>query len=106
MIKSIPAVWDETIVLPVSEIGEVAAFARRSGDIWFLAIVNGPAARTLTVPLSFLGRGSYQALVVRDHADNPAAVRIEKRDARRKESVTVELASGGGFIARFTRRSN
>jgi alpha-glucosidase len=27
MIKSIPAVWDETIVLPVSEIGEIAAFA-------------------------------------------------------------------------------
>ncbi len=26
MIKSIPATWDETIVLPVSEIGEVAAF--------------------------------------------------------------------------------
>lgn len=35
MIKSVPATWDETIVLPVSEIGEVAAFARRNGNTWF-----------------------------------------------------------------------
>ena len=30
MIKSIPSVWDETIVLPPSEIGEIAVFARRT----------------------------------------------------------------------------
>src|SRR5205823_10890599 len=41
MIRSIPSVWDETIVLPPSEIGEIAVFARRQGSIWFLAIMNG-----------------------------------------------------------------
>src|SRR6185436_10045375 len=41
MIKSIPAVWDETNVLPGSEIGEVAIFARRTGTTWFLAVMNG-----------------------------------------------------------------
>jgi alpha-glucosidase len=35
MIKSIPAVWDETRVLSMSEIGELAAFARRTGRTWF-----------------------------------------------------------------------
>ncbi|MCI0746092.1 MAG: glycoside hydrolase family 97 N-terminal domain-containing protein, partial [Verrucomicrobia subdivision 3 bacterium] len=42
MIKSIPAVWDETIVLPGSEIGELAAFARHNGTTWFVAVLNGP----------------------------------------------------------------
>jgi alpha-glucosidase len=32
LIESLPSVWDETIVLPISEIGERAALARRSGD--------------------------------------------------------------------------
>jgi len=41
LIKTIPTVWDETIVLRPSEIGEVAAFARRSGDVWFVGIMNG-----------------------------------------------------------------
>src|SRR6185295_6364723 len=53
MIKSIPSIWDETVVLPPSEIGEVAVFARRRGDAWFLAVLNGPTARNIEVPLSF-----------------------------------------------------
>jgi alpha-glucosidase len=36
--KDIPAVWDETIVLPGSEIGELAAYARRKGNNWFVAL--------------------------------------------------------------------
>jgi alpha-glucosidase len=104
MIKSIPAVWDETIVLPVSEIGEVAAFARRSGDTWFLAIVNGPTGREVRVPLSFLGKGEYRALIVRDHKSDPAAVRVEETSAKHDDALTIELSGGGGFIARFSKK--
>ena len=35
VIKAIPAVWDETRVLPDSRIGELSIFARRTGDTWF-----------------------------------------------------------------------
>jgi alpha-glucosidase len=101
MMKSLPSVWDETIVLPCSEIGDVAAFARRRGNNWFLAIINGPDSRTLDVPLSFLARGDYRALIVRDHKDDSAAVQVEKTTARRSDSFKVELSNGGGFIARF-----
>ena len=46
VIKSIPAVWDETIVLNDSEVGEPAVFARRSGNIWYLAVRCGPFFKT------------------------------------------------------------
>jgi alpha-glucosidase len=101
MIKSIPGVWDETIVLPISEIGELAAFARRRGDAWFVAALNGPDAKTIKVPLSFLGTGEYRALVVRDRKGEPAAVEIENAKAQPNDSLTIELSGGGGFIARF-----
>jgi alpha-glucosidase len=103
MMKSIPSVWDETIVLPVSEIGEIAAFARRSGDKWFLAIVNGPKARTVNIPLSFLGEGECRALVLRDKKDDAAALQVEERNVKGNEPLAIELSSGGGFIARFTK---
>ena len=103
MLRSIPAVWDETVVLPASEVGEVAAFARRSGDTWFLAVVGGPSARKLEVPLSFLGEGDYRAQLVRDHPTDPAAVRVEDGKARRGDAVTIEMGNGGGFIARYSR---
>lgn len=102
MIRSVPATWDETRVLEPSAIGEVAVFARRRGAEWFLAILNGPEARTLQVPLSFLGEPPCQALLIGDQPDNPAAIRVEKTEVHRDEALTVKLSPGGGLIARFT----
>ncbi|MEK6281916.1 MAG: glycoside hydrolase family 97 N-terminal domain-containing protein [Acidobacteriota bacterium] len=101
LIKTIPSVWDETVVLPVSEIGEVAAFARRKGTTWFVPIMNGPTARSISVPLDLLGTGSHQAFLVRDEIDNPAAVRIERSTVTRANQLTIEMRAGGGFIGRF-----
>jgi len=56
VVKSIPSVWDETVVLPISQIGEVAAFARRKGDTWFLAVTNGPVARVCASTCRFWAR--------------------------------------------------
>ncbi len=103
VIKSIPSVWDETIALPMSEIGEIAALARRRGDRWFLAILNGPAARTVNVPLSFLGSGKYNAVLVRDSASAADAVDIQNSAYSRGESLRIDLQAGGGFIGRFSR---
>lgn len=101
MIKSIPSTWDETIALPVSEIGEVAAFARRKGDTWFLAIINGPTAKTINVKLSFLSDGKHPALLVRDDPNDPAAEKIENTALSRSDSLTINLRAGGGFVGRF-----
>ncbi|SIN77101.1 alpha-glucosidase [Singulisphaera sp. GP187] len=103
LIKSLPSVWDETHVLPGSEIGERAIFARRNGDRWFLAIVNGPTAGPVRVPTSFLGAGTYRALLVRDQKDDPAAVKVEATTITKDDSLAIDLRAGGGFIARFVK---
>jgi alpha-glucosidase len=102
LIKSLPSVWDETIVLPMSDIGELAAFARRRGDTWFVAVLNGPSARTIQIDLGFLGLGRYDALLVRDERDNPAAVRVERAGMAKGGTLAIELRAGGGFIGRFS----
>ena len=101
MIKSIPAVWDETIVLPPSEIGRSAVFARRSGTTWFLAILNGPEPLKTNVALSFLGEGNYRGMLIRDKKDSETSLEIEGKAARRGDSLAIDLNAGGGFIARF-----
>jgi alpha-glucosidase len=102
LIKSIPSVWDETIALPVSEIGEIAAFARRRAKVWFLAIMNGPTGRTVQIPLSFLGRGQYLAMLVRDRMEDAASVEIKESKHVRGDQLTIEMRAGGGFIGRFS----
>jgi alpha-glucosidase len=103
VIKNIPAVWDETIVLPESSIGELAIFARRTGEIWFLAVMCGPKAKTIEGPLSFLGQGPYNASLVHDDGQNDAAVVIKHRTVGRGDVMTIEMNNGGGFVARFSR---
>jgi len=103
LIKSIPSVWDETVVLPPSEIGELAAFARRNGNTWFLAIMNGPASqKRIEVPLTFLNRRTSGAVLVKDNLDNPAAVEIEKVQVQSRQPLSITMRAGGGFIARFS----
>jgi alpha-glucosidase len=101
LIKTIPSVWDETIVLAQSAIGEMAAFARRKDDVWFVGILNALTGRELRVPLRFLSAGKYQATLVRDQMDDPAAVKIEDVSLGRSDVLTIRMRAGGGFVARF-----
>jgi alpha-glucosidase len=103
LIQAIPSVWDETIVLPPSAIGEVAAFARRRGDVWFVVVVNGPEPRSLRLNLAFLGEGTYKSLAARDDPAEPAAVKLDPGTVRRGDALTVALRAAGGFLARLTR---
>jgi alpha-glucosidase len=100
VIKSIPSTWDETVVLPVSQIGEVAALARRKGRMWFLAVNNGPVSRTVRVELSFLGQDAYQAVLFRDASD-AEDVQVEHGTFRPSDVLEVRMRSGGGFVGRF-----
>jgi alpha-glucosidase len=103
VIRSIPPVWDETIVLPQSRIGRLSAFARRKGGMWMLAVMAGGEGATLALPLGFLGEGEYRASMVRDVPGDSAAVKLDQATVRRQETLDVRLEPGGGFVARFDR---
>jgi len=103
LIRSIPSVWDETRVLPPSAVGELAVFARRSGERWFVGVLNGPGPRTLELDLGFLGKGKYRVLLARDKGEDGGAVEIGERDATRGDTLPLSLRPGGGFVARFSR---
>lgn len=104
VIRASPTVWDETRVLAPSEIGDLAIFARRSGDDWFLAVANGDAAasRNLQVELAdFLGPGYYDATLLRDTPQTPAAFDREQELMHASHGLSVWLRPGGGFVGMF-----
>lgn len=62
----IPTVWDETVPLE-SKLGQYAAVARRYGDKWYVAAMNGTdAPMEISVNLDFIP-ASYTN--IRYHAD-------------------------------------
>ena len=81
----------------------MAIFARRTGEVWYLAVMCGPQARTIRLPLSFLPKGRYNASLLRDNKEKPDAIVLEERAMRQEDSLNIEMTSGGGFVARFSR---
>lgn len=98
VLKSIPSVWDETIVLPGSNIGKCAAFARRTGKTWFIGVINGPEATALDLPLNFLSRSQYKMIQLSDAPDRDDAWQREEKSAVRGDSVELALRRGGGCV--------
>ena len=87
----------------MSRIGELSVFARRSGDMWMLSVMNGGPAKKIDVPLSFKDDGEYNASLVRDNKTNSGSVVVEKNVVESDETLTIDMLSGGGFVGRFTK---
>ncbi|HET9571668.1 MAG TPA: glycoside hydrolase family 97 catalytic domain-containing protein [Bacteroidales bacterium] len=103
MLERIPSVWDETIVLAPSEIGKIAVFARRKGDVWFLAGMNGVEAKSFSIPLKFLDKGVYKTDMVLDNKNDTASVTLGEKEFKRTDELKLDLTAGGGFVYRFSK---
>lgn len=99
LIRSIPSTWDETIVLPQSDVGRVASLARRKGTRWMVGVMNGTTPLTsASINLSFLAPGkTYQARMIRDNTTT-----FEIRTVTASDNIAISLAAAGGFVAEFT----
>jgi len=102
MIKSVPTVWQETVVLPPSDITKSAVIARKgdSGS-WFVGGINRMGDDTLTLELSrFLGEGTYQYELWTDGKNG-----LEKTVATvtKDDVLTIPFEEYTGFIVRFDR---
>lgn len=100
-LTALPTIWDETRVLPGSKIGELAVLARRRGDRWFVAAVNGGPARKYQLPLSFLSGSKWTATLLIDVKKSPLAVAGSHTQVTAATTLTFQLSPGGGFVALF-----
>ncbi|MGZ3751337.1 MAG: glycoside hydrolase family 97 protein [Mucilaginibacter sp.] len=102
-IAAIPTTFDETVALD-GKVGEYVSIARRKGDTWFAGAMSNWDSRQLTIDLSFLPAGSYKATIFQDgiNADRDGTDYIQSvTTVKSKDILTVKLASGGGWAARF-----
>ncbi len=100
LIKKIPSIWDQTVVLPGSVVGQTAAFARRTGNDWFVGAVNGATATTLTVNLSFLTAGvAYTLDEFADSSTTNAGWVRTRTSVTSTGSFSANLRATGGMVA-------
>jgi alpha-glucosidase len=105
-IAAIPDEWDETRILQ-GEIGKYIITARRKGDIWYVGGQTNWDERTIQLSLSFLGEGSFVATMLVDGMNanhNAEDYRLERKSLRNGETLTIPMASGGGFVLKFGKK--
>ncbi len=98
-IRTKPVVWDEYLVLPQSRIGDLAVVARRDGDDWWVAGINGrDEAREYGLNLDFLKEGEWSTVIYQDEPGDKTKLGIRKSRADPGETVPLTLQPGGGFV--------
>jgi len=101
---TIPVEWDDIHVLK-AKMGEVVAIARKRGAEWYAGGVTNWEGRDLEIDCSFLAPGKkYRMTAVEDgvNADRRAIDhRFVTRDVSSTDRLSIRLARGGGWVARF-----
>ena len=97
-IKQVPVTWDEIRVLNGRPMENITV-ARRSGKDWYVGSITSWDARTIQVPLSFLGEGKYTAEIYADAPDagtDATHTTFTKQPVDRSTVLDVKMAPGGG----------
>jgi len=108
IIKSIPTVWDETIVLNGSKIGDVAAMARRTGKDWYVGILN-TTEKKFNIDYSFIGDGQYDAEVVEDiqpKFDQSKMFSVGQLYVTANTKSEYNLSENGGLVIKLVKQFN
>ena len=106
-ISDVPTDWEQTKVLD-AVIGDYVVTARqeRGGSDWYLGAITDEKARTLDVPLSFLGKGKWMAQIYEDtpqtsYETSPETYQYREVEVSAKDVLNIKLATSGGCAIRF-----
>jgi alpha-glucosidase len=105
-LKIVPTVWDDIRFISGYP-GDYVAIAKRSGDKWFIGVMNNSIGKTIDLKLDFLPAGNYQAEIWADtkKSDNdPKELRKASQSAKSGDIIRVTLAKNGGFVAVIKRK--
>ena len=100
-IARIPTTFDETIALD-GVLGEYTVIARRKGTTWYLAAMTDWTPRDLTINLSFLDTGTYEADIFADGMNalkDATDYKHIQQTVSKDSTLHIHLSSGGGWTA-------
>jgi hypothetical protein len=99
-LKDVPVVWDEIEYL-TGHPGKEMVLARRNGDTWYIAGINGEdIAKSLEIPFQFLEKGFYKAELITD-GQNPRSFSGENFEIEKTSKYKIDLLPYGGFVIKM-----
>jgi alpha-glucosidase len=105
-LKIVPTVWDDIKFLNGYP-GDYVSIAKRSGNNWFIGVMNNRIGKTITLKLDFLPVGNYEAETWSDTKNSdkePMEIKKTKQSFKEGEEIKVTMAKNGGFVAVIKRK--
>lgn len=100
LLSGLPSAWDDTRLL-AGYPGQSAVIARRSGDTWYIAGINGTEGEIILEPdFSRIGQDVTLSMLITDKGDKPG-MGFDIRKNERAGKLT--LPARGGFVAIVTK---
>lgn len=99
-LKIVPTTWDDIRFLGGYP-GDYVAIAKRSGDSWFVGVMNNSIGKTVDLKLDFLQAGNYESEIWADGKNagkEPAEIKKSGRSVRQGDNFRVTMAENGGFV--------
>ncbi|HMA65726.1 MAG TPA: glycoside hydrolase family 97 catalytic domain-containing protein, partial [Chitinispirillaceae bacterium] len=96
-LKTVPSSWDDIRFIDGYP-GQTCILARRKGNDWYVAGISAVAAKTMSIPLSFLKAGSYTVDIYKDTTGS-SRYTMTKKTATINQSNPLSLwvNTNGGF---------
>ena len=102
-LRIVPTTWDETRYV-AGEPGQLCVLARRKGNDWYLAGINGEKnPQTAKFTLDFLGREEFSLELISD-GPLPHEFAHSSQTVKKETALTIPLAARGGFTAHLVRK--
>lgn len=92
----VPCIWEEIHFID-GEPGKTVILARRSGQTWYVAGINGEnREKPVSIPFDFLD-GEVRGVLITD-GDDPRSFRREEIEISPEKSLEMNIMSYGGFV--------
>ena len=105
-LKIVPTTWDD-IKFAGGYPGDYVAIAKRSGDKWFLGVMNNSIGKSVELNLSFLPAANYEAEIWSDTKTSDKEPKDLKKSIitiKSPGTLKVTMAKDGGFVGVITRK--
>jgi alpha-glucosidase len=105
-LKIVPTTWDDTKFISGYP-GEYIALARKSGDSWFVGVMNNTKARELILKPDFIGEGSFEAEIWADGKNagkKPTELSHSLKAVKAGDELKVSMVADGGYVMVIRRK--
>ena len=97
LIKEIPALWDESVFVDGFP-GKLTVIARRLGNEWYLAGINGENSdKNLNLDISFI---NSEKGVIFNEGNDPFLSTLQKLQDNNGK-INLQIKANGGFVCKF-----